>query len=348
MLAGLARIRAVTGSTVHRPPDRSAAVSAFVTLLASGAHDVRTSLSEVLGRPDVRIAYWLPDDQRWVDEDGRRCVIDASLPGVTVVCFRAKRVAALVLDRPPVASVEVPEDLLAAAALALENERLRLALKARLDEEQALRRVATSVARQHAPEEALELVAEEVARHLGGDSAMTARYDALGLATVLAEWSAPGVEHFPAGRQISIGGPTALAQVQQSEAPARVDSYEGMAGDYPAEVRQLGVGASVAAPIRVDGKLWGAVAAASVSAPFPPDAEARLGAFAELVAQAVANVDARLKLMESRARIVEAADAARRKIERDLHDGAQQRLVSVALSLAMVARTADPQTAAAV
>src|SRR3954467_9054075 len=91
MLAGLARIRAVTGSTVHRPPYRSAAVSAFVTLLPSGAHDVRTSLSEVLGRPDLRIAYWLPDDQRWVDEDGRRCVIDASLPGVTVVCFRAKR-----------------------------------------------------------------------------------------------------------------------------------------------------------------------------------------------------------------------------------------------------------------
>src|SRR3954451_7965168 len=81
--------------------------------------------------------------------------------GVTVVCFRAKRVAALVLDRPPVASVEVPENLLAAAALALENERLRRALKARLDEEQALRRVATSVARQHAPQEALELVAEE-------------------------------------------------------------------------------------------------------------------------------------------------------------------------------------------
>jgi len=118
-----------------------------------------------------------------------------------------------------------------------------------------------------------------------------------------------------------------------------------MRGAYPAEVRQLGVRASVAAPIVVDGDLWGAVAAASVGAPFPHDAEARLDAFAELVAQAIANVDARIRLDESRARIVEAADAARRKIERDLHDGAQQRLVSLGFSLGMVAKAAEPATA---
>jgi signal transduction histidine kinase len=238
--------------------------------------------------------------------------------------------------------------MMAAIALALENERLQLALHARLEEQQALRRVATVVARQHDPEEVLALVASEVARHLAADAALTARYDGPGLATVLAEWSAPGVGHFPKGRQIAIGGPTALAQVQRTWAPARVDSYDGMPGDYPAELRQLGMRAAVAAPIVVDGHLWGGVAAASVGAPFTHDTEARLGAFAELVAQAIANVDARIKLDESRARIVQAADDARRKIERDLHDGAQQRLVALALSLGMVARNADPATASAV
>jgi signal transduction histidine kinase len=338
----------VTGSAVHRTLDRSAALETFVSLLAAGTDDVGRVLGDVLGRPDLRIAYWLPDAERWVDRDGARRLIDVSQPGVAVVSYRGERVGALVVDGPPAEPLDLHDPLMGAVGLALENERLRLALQARLEEQQALRRVATAVARQHAPGEVFALVASEVARHLGADAAMTARFDGPGLATVLADWSAPGLEHFPVGRQITIGGPTAFARVQQTGTPARVDSYEDMPGDYPAELRRLGVRASVAAPILVDDHLWGAVAAASVGAPFPAGAEARLDAFAELIAQAIANVDARIRLDESRARIVEAADAARRKIERDLHDGAQQRLVSLALSLAIVAKTADPATAAAV
>ena len=235
-----------------------------------------------------------------------------------------------------------------AIALSLENERLQLALRARLEEQQALRRVATAVAQQHEPVEIFELVTREVARHLDADAAMTARYDGPGLATVLADWAAPGVAAFPTGRQIVIGGPTALAQVQATRAPGRVDSYEGMPGEYPAELRALGMRASVAAPVIVGGELWGAVAAGSAGAPFTSDTEARLGAFAELVGQAIANVDARMQLTESRARLVAAADDARRRIERDLHDGAQQRLVALALSLGVVAKNAEPATAAAV
>ena len=299
----------------------------MLSRLAAGTGDVRARLAAALGRPELTVAYWLPDAERWVDPVGERSELDEAGPGVTVVSYRGERVAALThaedLDREgPVMHV---------IALVLENERLRLALHSRLAEQQALRRIATAVAGQHPPDEVLELVAEEVARHLGGDSAMTARYDGPSLFTVVAEWSAAGIGHFPKGRQIRLGGPTALARVQRTGAPARVDSYEGMPGVYPAELRALGVRATVAAPIVVDGALWGAVAVASASTPFPPRAEARLGAFAELVAQAVANVDARIKLHQSRTRIVEAADAARRKLERDLHDGAQQRLVSLAL-----------------
>ena len=232
-----------------------------------------------------------------------------------------------------------------AAALAVENERLQRALRARLSEEAALRRVATLVAQQHAPETVFALVTEEVARHLDADSAITACYDPPDRATVVASWSAPGVRSVPVGRQIVLVPETALARVQATLAPARVDSYEGVPGEFPAELRALGHKTAVAAPILVDGYLWGAVVAGSKADPFTAESEARLGAFAELVAQAIANVDARIKLKESRARIVEAADDARRRIERDLHDGAQQRLVALALSLKLAARSADPATA---
>jgi signal transduction histidine kinase len=231
------------------------------------------------------------------------------------------------------------------AALAIENERLQRMLRARLEEERALRRVATLVAREHAPEVVLTVVTEEVARHLSADAAMTVRYDGPGRASVVAEWSARDHTRFTVGAQLEIGPQTALARAFNTLAPARVDSYEEMPGEYAAQVRKLGMRAGAAAPILVDGQLWGAVAVGSWGDPFTEGAETRLGAFAELIAQAIANVDARIKLKESRARIVEAADEARRRIERDLHDGAQQRLVALALSLRLAATQAEPATA---
>jgi signal transduction histidine kinase len=316
-------------------------------MLASGDGDVRTGVATALGDPGLDIAYWLPEAEGWIAADGSRRRIDVEADGVTVVERRGQKIAALIHDpeRGPHGLSTTMRD---AIALSLENERLQLALRGRLEEQQALRRVATAVARQHAAEEVFDLVTREVARHLDADAAMMARYDGPGLATVLSDWAKDGVAVFPTGRQISIGGPTALAQVQSTLAPARVNSYEGMPGEYPAELRALGVRASVAAPVIVDGRLWGAVAAASVGAPFTGDSDVRLGAFAELVGQAIANVDARQQLTASRKRIVEAADEARRRIERDLHDGAQQRLVALALSLRVLAKTAEPQTAAAV
>jgi signal transduction histidine kinase len=338
----------VSGSAVPRSHDGSSLLGTFVSLLASDAGDVGAILARVLDRPDLRVAYWLPGGERWVDAEGERLAIDPAQPGVTEVMHRGGRIAALLHDAERASGPELSGNFRAAVELALENRRLQLVLRARLEEEQALRRVATVVARQHDPDEVFALVTKEVARHLDADASMTASFGGPGVATVLAEWSAPGIGHFPMGRQIRIGGPTALAQVQATGAPGRVDSYEGMPGDYPAELCDLGMRAAVAAPIMVDGRLWGAVAAGSAGAPFTADTEARLAAFAELVGQAIANVDARMQLNESRARIVQAADNARRRIERDLHDGAQQRLVALALSLGMVAKTAEPATAAAV
>jgi len=243
---------------------------------------------------------------------------------------------------------DVHVEVASPAALAVENERLQEALRARLEEAEALRRVAMLVARQHEPEAVLALVTEEVGRHLRTGMAMTVRYDGCHRATVAASWTQPAIAPFEVGRQWEISPGTALARVLELGAPVRVDSYEGTAGPIAEAMRARGVRATVAAPIWVDGELWGMFVAASTSRPFAAEAPARLGAFTELVAQAIANVDAQVRLQESRARIVEAADVARRRIERDLHDGAQQRLVALALSLRLVARSAEADTAGAI
>ena len=115
--------------------------------------------------------------------------------------------------------------------------------------------------------------------------------------------------------------------VRETGRPARIDYT-----DHPVAL-EYGISSSVAAPITVEGRLWGYIAASSTRDGPPPETEARLAGFTELVATAIANSESRAQLVASRARIVAAADGARRRIERDLHDGAQQRLVSLLLQL---------------
>ena len=104
----------------------------------------------------------------------------------------------------------------------------------------------------------------------------------------------------------------------------------------------MGWRSAVGAPITVEGRLWGVLAVGSKSErPLPLETEQRLAEFTELVATAIANAESRAELEASRARIVATADATRRRIERDLHDGAQQRLVSLALEL-RAARASAP------
>jgi signal transduction histidine kinase len=119
---------------------------------------------------------------------------------------------------------------------------------------------------------------------------------------------------------------------------SRIGDYENASGRAAARMRALGVRSGVGAPIILDGRAWGvAVVGSQRPEPLPSDAEARVGDFAELVATAIANAETRAELTASRVRIVAAGDDARRRIERDLHDGAQQRLVSLGLEL----RTAE-------
>ena len=216
------------------------------------------------------------------------------------------------------------------------------------DEQAALRRVATLVAEDAEPSRVFGQVTEEVGRLLALPVASVVQYDGAHTATVVGAWSADGPPHFPVGTTLDLEGGTVVAKVLRSGDAQRLDTYDDTGGTVGKSMRGLGYRASVAAPVTVGGRLWGALAGATRSeAPLPDYVEQRLCDFAELVAQALANADAYEKLAASRARLVEVGDAERQRLERNLHDGAQQRLVALSLKLGMLnARLQDAPPAA--
>jgi PAS domain S-box-containing protein len=219
-------------------------------------------------------------------------------------------------------------------AAAIANAESREALGRLADVQAALRRVATLVARGVDPSEVFSAVAAELAWVLAVQHASVWRYEPDGAATLLAASDDPGAKKMPVGDRFTLEGDNLAAMVLRTRRPARMDSLDEAAGSAAARIRELGIRAAVAAPIIVDDHLWGVASVASLRPePLPPDTETRVCDFADLVATAIANAESRAELTASRARIVAAADDARRRIERDLHDGAQQRLVSLGLEL---------------
>jgi signal transduction histidine kinase len=125
-----------------------------------------------------------------------------------------------------------------------------------------------------------------------------------------------------------------VALVLDTGRPARIDDFANAPASAAAHARMVGIRSAVATPIVVEGRLWGAMIVLSWQAePLPADTESRVGEFTELVATAIASIQARAELAASRARIVVAADEERRRVVRDLHDGAQQRLVATTITL---------------
>jgi signal transduction histidine kinase len=207
-------------------------------------------------------------------------------------------------------------------------------LEALLEEQAALRRVATLVARDTEPGRLFDSVCQELGRLLGVDSTDIVRFEDDRTATVVGTWSASDAPSFPVGTSVPVEGETVTAKLYRSGRPERVDDYAGVEGELAATLREFGVRSVVGAPVNVAGRLWGGIMAVSDRPfSFPEDTERRIADFAELVTAALANVDAREQLAASRARIVEAGYEERRRLERDLHDGAQQELVGVVLSL---------------
>jgi signal transduction histidine kinase len=217
-------------------------------------------------------------------------------------------------------------------AVAIANADSRAALARLVEEQAALRRVATLVARGVPPEEVFAAVTEEIGQLLSVVSAALARYEPDGTVTSVAA-SGLAVGGFPVGSRLRVGGKNLMTTVFETGRPARSDDYANATGTIGVLARETGLRSSVATPIVVEGRLWGAVVAGSDETPLAADIETRLASFTELVATAIANAESRSALAASRARIVAAADQTRRRIERDLHDGIQQRLVSLMLEL---------------
>jgi len=220
-------------------------------------------------------------------------------------------------------------------ATAIANAESRASLARLAEEQAALRRVATLVARGAAADKLFAAVAGEVGPLLGAHLAGMGRYDSDDTVTVLAAWAAEGEQHPLVPGPWPLEGGDLASLVFRTGRSVRIDDYHGVPGRIAAFVREeLGVGASVASPIVVEGRLWGVLFlhAKQTRQPFPRDAESRLMGFTELVATAIANAESRSELAASRRRIVAASDQARRRIERDLHDGTQQRLVSLGLA----------------
>ncbi|MGH3853845.1 MAG: sensor histidine kinase [Pseudonocardiaceae bacterium] len=222
-------------------------------------------------------------------------------------------------------------DFMELAAMAIANAQADQRLRELADTQASLRRLAMLIARGEPPEAVFAAVTKEVLRHFGSGTARMIRYELDGTATLVANEGATG-PHVRVGERWE-GYPLAglTATVLRTGRAARVDDYYDIPGGEP----YLGEGlrSAVAMPVHVNGRLWGLIAVGSGQGPLPPDTEQRMTEFTDLVATAVANAQSRAELMTSRARIVAASDEARRRIERDLHDGAQQRLVALALRL---------------
>jgi PAS domain S-box-containing protein len=221
-------------------------------------------------------------------------------------------------------------------ATAISNIQARDDLRDLADEQAALRRVATLVARGTDSAAVFAAVCAETGELIGATSVNLAHFTPDGFNLTMAGWSLRDT-HVPTGTRLPIGADTINGLIKRTIAPARFDSYEASSGELATMIKQRGIRSEIGAPVIVEGEVWGALIAGSDSdEPLPVGAELRVARFAELIATAISNATTRAELVASRARIVAATDEARRRIERNLHDGTQQRLVALGLDLQAV------------
>jgi signal transduction histidine kinase len=210
--------------------------------------------------------------------------------------------------------------------------------------ERALLRIATQIAR-HAPDEILfATIAEQVAAGLGTEAASVLRFLGDERAVVVGVWNEAGIRGFPVNAELDFDRTNSAAgRVRATGRPARADSYEHGSGELPLQMRANNLRASAAAPVMLGQEVWGAVLAVTTrDQPLPAGSEDRLVDFAELVALAVANGEEKRRAAAARRRAVEAGDEARRRFERELHEGVQQHLLALTLKVRLASGRADP------
>jgi PAS domain S-box-containing protein len=286
------------------------------------------------GSPAPQVGHWLTKD------GGRRLIAWSNKPMAGAGDDPVSLVTTGIdlTDREP----QRDEDALGGDPEAKLAEVSRLAT-----EQRALRRVAMLVASEVTPERVFTAVSEECARVLMVNASVVVRYEGDETPTIVGRHNRDSIDVFRIGERLPADEQSAVGQVRATGAPARVDDWGGLTGDMAETFFRSGYRSTAAAPIVVAGALWGAVAIASED-PLPADSEDRLVAFCELASLAVASAQARADLIASRARLVRAGDDQRRRLERNLHDGAQQRFVSVVLKLrlARARLTSHPEATA--
>jgi signal transduction histidine kinase len=223
-------------------------------------------------------------------------------------------------------------------ATALANAQARTELQRLAEEQTALRRVATLVAEAAAPAELFDAAIAEVATLLGAAQVGMMRAEGLDEVTIVAQRGQdPSLVR--AGMRLSLDGESVTARVLRTGRSARLNTYEPRSGTIARIAHGSRVVSTVGAPITVEGRVWGVITASWLAhAHVPGDAEERLVKFARLLDTAIANADGRDQLTASRARVLTAGDDARRQVVRDLHDGAQQRIVHTIVTLKLARR----------
>ncbi|MFI2228865.1 ATP-binding protein [Nocardia testacea] len=310
-----ADLSAALARTVLRAADRPAA------LAAAGAR-----LSEVLELPppgatlDEADATPGPGQRRIPLFDDNYPVGSLAVP-VALGAAQRRRVERMVPGL---------EALLAAAG---DREELYGRTVALARQQAALRRIATLVAARADPSEVYPAVAAELADELGAEHISLVRFDPDGFCEVLAardDATAGGA--LVAGERLLLGGTNVSTQIAETGEVAVLD-YATASGPIADRLHERSIRCGIGAPITVEGRTWGAIIVGATQRPTAPDLRLRLVDFADLVAAAIYNSESRIALTRSRKRVIAAADQARRAIERDLHDGAQQRLVALGLDL---------------
>jgi signal transduction histidine kinase len=231
------------------------------------------------------------------------------------------------------------------AGTAIANAQAQVELRDYAEEQAALRQVATLVARGAPPDEVFAAVAAEIGRVFAVDFTGISRYDAGGTATAVGVWVRSALASpLAVGDRLRLGGRNVTTQVFRAGRPARIDGYADSSAVLADPAQGRGFLSAVGAPILVGGRLWGVIVVGSAGEEsLPASTEVRLAGFTELAGTAIANAEAQTALTTSRARIVAAGDEARRRIERDLHDGAQQHLVTLVLQLREAQASAPPE-----
>jgi PAS domain S-box-containing protein len=266
---------------------------------------------------------------------GAPIVVDGRLWGVIVATWNGE-------ELPPADTEERMTQFAGVLDTAIANAEARAEVERLAEEQAALRRVATLVAERASRAAVFDAVAGEMEALLDADQVALNRFEPGDEILVLAHRGLD-VARTPVGSRVTIEGESVTAKVRRTGRPARMENYDGAQGALAELARATGLRSSVSAPIVVEGRLWGLITASwkREQSP-PPETEQRMSQFAQLLETAIANAEARAELMASRARLVAASDEARRRVERDLHDGVQQRLVSLSLELRGAEAMAPP------